>query len=364
MKIQNLRTVVFFLLLINRTHAQEMVTVNNMPGTAANYRTLQGAIDSVSAGTIILLQPSSASYGIINISKLVSIIGSGYFLGLNPAPYTQANTTSSQVDGISFTTGAQGSVISGLRIGRNYNNFGMLSFSNVSNITIKRCGVMIPLFGGQLFNLVINNASSIYFEQNYFESFQTTSFIWAEAVADIKFNNNLFNFITGGVNFVQASSGGGIDAGDFTFTNNTIYFGSINQPDYYGLGNYFNNIILFTFSGAASFNLPMSVAQRNISNRDIFPPGSDNISNVNAADVLYFNTDPAIASPDAKLQLKPGSPAAGYGTGNIDAGAFGGNSGYVLSGIPFIPNIYSVQTVGTPTSTGGLQLRLKIKANQ
>lgn len=105
-------------------------------------------------------------------------------------------------------------------------------------------------------------------------------------------------------------------------------------------------------------------ASNNVGNVDYF--GGTIVNNItNAAAAAIFNT--GATSQDGSYQLKPGSPAIGFGSGGVDAGAFGGaaDEQYVLSGISeFVPNIYflNVPTVGA--HTGGLPVRIKIKANK
>ena len=50
---------------------------------------------------------------------------------------------------------------------------------------------------------------------------------------------------------------------------------------------------------------------------------------------------------DNRYELKAGSPAIGAGVGGIDCGAFGGETPYKLSGIPFVPLIYQVNAPTT-----------------
>jgi hypothetical protein len=104
----------------------------------------------------------------------------------------------------------------------------------------------------------------------------------------------------------------------------------------------------------------------NVGNCNFTSPGP-NITNAVEANVLVLNSDPTVSSPDARFKLKPASQAIGYGQGGVDCGIFGGqpNERYELSGIAeFVPNIFylNVPTVGT--TTGGLPVHIKVRANQ
>lgn len=71
----------------------------------------------------------------------------------------------------------------------------------------------------------------------------------------------------------------------------------------------------------------------------------------------YFQSD------DSKFQLSATSPAKGIGTGGTDAGAFGGSSSYVLSGLPPYPIITNFANSGTGNSTTPLQVSVTVRGN-
>ena len=58
--------------------------VNNNNGVAANFTTLQAAHDGAASGDTLHIEASPNSYGTLNVSKKLTIIGVGYFLDLNP----------------------------------------------------------------------------------------------------------------------------------------------------------------------------------------------------------------------------------------------------------------------------------------
>jgi len=68
-------------------------------------------------------------------------------------------------------------------------------------------------------------------------------------------------------------------------------------------------------------------------------------------------------SDDGKFKLRTGCAAVGTGVDNTDIGPYGGTNPYSPSGISFHPNIWSVTMPTTGTSGGGLQVQVKINAN-
>jgi hypothetical protein len=100
--------------------------------------------------------------------------------------------------------------------------------------------------------------------------------------------------------------------------------------------------------------------QNNIFRGEVFVYGSNNIVSNNVTDngQVFVGT----GSTDGQWQLKPGSPAIGAGVGGVDCGMFGGDSPYVLSGIPSIPTIYFFNA---PLEGGNqLPVQIKIKSNK
>ena len=355
---RTLPILVFFVMLFAGSYAQTTVTVNNTPGTAANYRTLQGAVDSVAPGSIILLQPAANSYGQVTVNKLVSIIGAGYFLNQNPAPYTQANPAESIADLIVFAAGSNGSMISGISF--NSRNtpypYQRIDVSNTSDITITRC--FITRDGGSAL-MTATNASNIVARQCIF--YYTTA---PQTVLNVKTGNNFqfYNCLFDGAGNSWGVTGD-LPSTAVLFKNCTFrnYLGGVLPA---GITNitYINNVIFSTLGAGTA--IPAAAATNNIGNVSFSSGGGANITNAKEEDVLVLNTDANIISLDGKLSLKAGSAAVNYGNDGKNAGAFGSSDSYVLSGIPVIPNIYLAETVGAATGSGGLKIRIKAKANQ
>jgi hypothetical protein len=349
-----------FVIFIQAVSAQNIFVLNNTPGAATNYHTLQGALDSVPSGSIILMQGSGQSYGYANVTKPVVIYGAGYFLGQNIVPNTQANSTEAMVEGISFSAGSQGSIISGLNFSTSALNNGngiRIAFNSTTNITVSRCRLeMIGCNsqGCRPHGLVIQNSTNITLSQCYIILGGYLMFL--NNATGLLFKNNI---VLGNptLNLLSDFSAGTYN---YTFQNNS-FNGSIVGTNFLN-GNFINNVIIHT-TGAPTVAGAMTFADHNVSNINIYPGGGTNIANADGPNTYVLFSNPAISSNDEIWKLKPGSVAIGYGNDGTDAGGYGGAIPYVLSGIPAIPNIYFANTPQVGTTTGGLKIHLKIKAN-
>jgi hypothetical protein len=347
--------------------AQNYYVVNNQPGAEANYTSLQGAIDSVPAGSILLLQPSGIDYGNVSISKPLVIYGAGYFLGENAPPAMQAKFISSRIKFIHLRPGASGTIVSGIHFTRFKNNTdAAIQIDTAADISVSRC--YFENFSGlaqgsvpRFFNLM--STTNIIIRQNYFATSGSTG--WNDALmytaggnAGIQFLNNIIS----GEGATNAFGNNGSD--QVSFINNS-FLGNIGS---HLNGNlFYNNIILYNPNAQPFFFEQMSAASsNNVSNRNIFPNGAANRVNgsFNTDSLFIAGSMSGVTSTDGYFQLKPNTVAAAYGTDGKDCGAFGGAKSYLLSGIPAIPHFYSVEVSQDATIQGGLKVHLKVKANQ
>ena len=68
-------------------------------------------------------------------------------------------------------------------------------------------------------------------------------------------------------------------------------------------------------------------------------------------------------STDGQWQLAQGSPAIGAGISGEDAGMFGGDAPYVLSGIPGIPRITFVSVPASGAFPDGLPVTVRARVD-
>ena len=103
-----------------------------------------------------------------------------------------------------------------------------------------------------------------------------------------------------------------------------------------------------------------NTVSHNLSNSEQFEEGDSNLINVPTADIFISNGS---FSSDGRLALSSNSPAIGAGLGNVDAGMFGGDEPYILSGIPPIPTIYFLDSASSGSSNSGLPISIRAKVN-
>ncbi|MCK5520150.1 MAG: hypothetical protein KAI81_03480 [Candidatus Marinimicrobia bacterium] len=312
----------------------DVLTVNNISNTGAQYSTLQAAHDAASTGDTLSIG-ASLTYGDLTMTKRLVIMGPGYFLGENPE--TQANISSAGVNTITINSGSEGTLITGLRI-KYYMTI------NTDNITIQK-NLFYSAYSAYLLTIAAN-VSNIIIKQNYFYS----TYGYKKCV-DIKTNSSadISNNYMGGEGTTYTSGTVlSTNSSTVTFENNVIDGSLMMNEASVSIQN--NIMIKGTISGV------IGSMYNNIANEGQF--GSDN-GNLTAdmADV-FKNT----GSTDGQWKLSDTSPALGAGVDDVDCGMFGGITPYILSGIPGpLPAIYYLKSTGEGSESTGLQIRLKSK---
>ena len=111
--------------------------VDSDPTNAADFTTLQEAHDGTDSGDTLYVAGSPYKYDAppgqakISISKELTLIGPGYFLGENDS--TQATPLAAIVEPLSFKAGSSGSSVMGITADNLY-----VASDRVQNIVIKR----------------------------------------------------------------------------------------------------------------------------------------------------------------------------------------------------------------------------------
>jgi hypothetical protein len=326
--------------------------VNNNIGVAADFTTLQAAHDGANAGDTLYLEGSSNTYGSLNSSKKLYIVGPGYYL--DQVPNTQAVVYSALVSNITLNSGSDGTVLAGL----DFNGNGLDVW--VNNVSIRRNKFCSsngnePIYGAGTITLrYIGNGntgvSNIIITQNY----------GVQISASYPSNSILIT------NNVLAGHGyyGGGDAADIQcisggqntimlVQNNVIRRGRINI---YG-STLTNNIMANGF-----FNTNNNLYSNNIANATQFGTDNGNKANIDPTTVFTYT-----GSWDQWFKLKTGSPAIGAGYGStqanpIDCGVFSGNTPYVIAGQVNMPAIYSFSNQPVGSNTDPIKVTVKVKA--
>lgn len=324
---------------------QTIVSVSGSSGFAADFTSLQEAIDSVPANSVIYVH--AGTYGDVTFDKPLSIIGPGYFLAENPE--TQVNPGAAILQTLTVNAGAENSIITGL-----FFNAGIIVYTSNILISRNRVGgiqlldptiVDITIVQNYIFSNGINKngdlgPSQIIVKNNYIAS-------RIENMSGVVENNIIGGWWDNSRCFPST--------GESSFPTNTLFKNNIfihppGPPNNYppicqntSLNNtYLNNLFVWT-SLFSELNTTI---------------GSGNVTNV-PLDSLFISG--GTFSTDAQWQLSPTSPAVGAGVGGVDCGMFGGATPYVLSGIPAGPHIYELNAEPVGASQGGLNVNLKVK---
>ncbi|MEQ8474410.1 MAG: hypothetical protein RIC35_24650 [Marinoscillum sp.] len=329
-----------------------VIQVNNNSGSDADYELLQEAIDEASYGDTLYISGSPNYYdgsSTIRLNKRLTLIGPGYFLGENLG---LANNLTAKLYALVVGSGADGSRIMGLDMTRGYtstiassgitnqNADGSSSTNPPDNITFERnifYNMYIKGSGHLIQNnylraLTINNVTdNTIIQNNIFSHGIGDGTSYSYTYTNLLIQNNILN----GVSDIN-----GADIVNNIFVNDT----NVNDCDN---GQIKNNVFTTTESGAISATSTGNTIQDNLFEK--------------AEGTLFVSSSPSI---DADYKLNGLSPAKDAGFNGVDAGAYGGSSAYVVSGIPPIPNITELTTTGTGTTSGGIQVRVKATVNQ
>jgi hypothetical protein len=333
------------LIIIGLSAQAKVYRLNNNPGTGAQFSSAQTAHDSCHAGDTIYVEGTTISYGTLNITKKINLIGPGYFLAQNPQ--TQVSSGTAYFAQINCNTGSAGSYLTGLDI------VYLIIYDN--NIIIKRNYIRGSNNNAPSFYLFGNNAN-ILIIQNYISGPQSSAYAplyLKPGCSNITISNNYCEGTGAGYpvvyvdpassaaitnNIFKGTTNANVTINNSTFNNNFIL---INGGSVQGSGNSMHN----NFSTSAAF--------------DTTTGGNPNHNHISINPANYFL---GFGSNDGQWKLKAGSPAIGAGYNGEDCGIFGGFDPYILSGIPTIPSIYFF---AAPSSgSGTLPVHVKIKSNK
>lgn len=345
--------VVFFSL----SHAQvsaKIWRVNNIPGIAADFTSLIDAHNAATSGDTIHLEPSPYGYSALTCSKKLFIVGAGYFLDENLN--TQAQNQTSQLAGLVFNVGSEGSIVTGIDFNGGYVHV------YCNDIVIRRNKFAKPS-GGQPDETVGNI-------QTYYKSDNSSV-----AVTNILISQNFgvsisVNYPSSGIlinnNYIAIHGRNGE-----TTTANALN-AQVNAV-LLVQNNIFRRGKILTYNSSFSNNIMVAgvvegtgnAYANNLANETQFGTTNNNKANINMATV-FVGAGTGISS-DGQWKLKTGSPAIGAGYGStaqnpIDAGFFGGVTPYVLAGQTNMPAIYFLEVQPVGSSTDPVDVTLKVKS--
>jgi hypothetical protein len=329
---KNTFTFVFIIILMLSTFSSfaKIWRVNNNPLIPADYRTAQSAADAAAAGDTIFFEPSGGTYGDLNITKKLILIGQGYYLAENG--FSRVDSRSATLGTITIRATSQGSVISGLVI-----------------------------------NIILIQCSNIVIENNFFSNYSVFNNTTDITGVVIRKNHNL--------SLYHASSIFGTGTGTITNTiirnnfmgilslsngsfQNTLIFNNIFNSNVDIINSVFYNNIF----NQGSFSATNSTWSNNISRNSNIGSENNNIINVDISITPLFVGTPT--NSDGFWRLHPNSPAKGHGIGGVDCGKFGGDDPYVLSGIVGIPAITSFNASAAGTDDIPIKVTISAVSNK
>lgn len=329
----------FFTLIAFGFYANAFATirrVNNNPGVvpvaSLVYIDFASALSDALNGDTLYIEPSPATYGNVQLSKRITVIGNGYDIGKNqgitsPLPY---NLNESKFGNFSFMAGSENSHIIGLRL---VSNAGI----SANGVKITRCRFDTDLGFA---------ASNIFVDQCFFGE---SGSIFANG---LNTNNVVKNTIIG--EFIQ-----GLD--NVLFDQCYINFFS---PSF---------VTNCTFTNCIIKDIPANCPLTNsfsfcikIGTGTTFPvAGINNNQEGILLENVFVDADPMTPNPikDKDFRLKSNSPALGSGTGGVNIGPFGGSTPYRLSGQPPVPVITNFFLSTTGSTSSGLTGSITIQSN-
>jgi hypothetical protein len=319
--------------------AQVPITVSNFPGVSADYNDLQTAIDASPQNSTIYVYASSESYGNINITKMVSLYGTGSFPD-SPSPVrsTLGTVTFSQFQADS----SHGSILSGFATGS-------ISISeHLRNITIERnIGSTISLnynLNVSIMNCRLN--SNAYGTMINLNASTNTTILNCRIYRNYSSNSYDINIFSGGHALIA---------------NNYVYFRSESSDyatEYLFRGpNYTIENNIFDLSGYATWGDPnSSQITNNLSTLEApigqnFNSGSENI----IGSATFTSTTWGDADYYA---LDFGSPGVGAGTDGTDLGIHGGSLGFGNAYMPPLPYVHKLLVPAVVPQNGTITIEI------
>ena len=335
-----------------------VLRVNNTPGVNVPYTTFAAAQTAAAVtGDVIQLEPSNTSYGVLTVTKNVTIMGAGYLLGTGQNTGLQYTPVEASCDGANFNTGSAGARLTGMRI------LGAVAI-NVSTITVERNIFFTQAFGGN-YSVTINGGAA----PGTTDVFVRGNWVYSITGTGTSNNFNIANNIISGALTMPSTMAGLVSQNLFCYDGGFDTFGT----DYTAYNSLITNNIMFKASGTSTSNnayynnrFASAVGNNNTYTNNIgdynasFPNnGIANVNNQNSVGYASIFTYTGTADGKFTLKVAP-SPARGSGTNGVDCGIFGGVQPYVLGGIPNFPTIYQLNSTVSGTN---LNVTLGTKSN-
>lgn len=333
---KTLFTIVFFAALLffsNDKVFSKSWRINSDATKKPHFTSINAAMDSVSAGDTLYLDPGTNITAEQTISKQVTVIGPGYFLEtIQPATisnYLFIRAPYTKLEGVTFTRN--------VRI-------------DAHHVTIERCHVATWIDGHiGTYNRQYATIRQCYITQQIWGGgpSEANSSLWTiENNIIISKDRGICNLCNATVrnNYIRTNGNSASSYGVIYYSNNDIYnniFINIsNSNDVYYYANYDIS------SGKISNNVCSATNYYTEGNRVGYTSESE-----------LFTLE---GSNENRYRLKDDSPAKGFATDGGDCGPFGGMYPYVLSGFPLGMPHFESSNVPTRPQDGQLRVTQKV----
>ncbi|BFP40263.1 hypothetical protein FGF1_11080 [Flavobacteriaceae bacterium GF1] len=323
-----------FLVNLAFIYAQNIITVDNSPGSAAQFNDLQSAISQAQDGDIIYVHPSEVNYGVIDVNKPLTLIGFSH----------SSSDKETAIDDIFLRNNASNTTIQGIHVTDVISTDG--NSTTIENIVIENClvddGIYFEDAGMNNVTLRGNIIRRVGFvtsfagSNNYSNALITnniiTDVIAVKSFQSITIKNNIFLSPNAFRPVFNANSA----SGSAEIQNSIFYFNTSSSPDPNEAGVTFSNCLTFNLSSG-----PVVALQ-----------GTNNLDNI---DPLFVedNDNTTFEPLQDNYQLLGNSLARGAGVNGEDLGLFDG-SGFVFDNVGFtdgIPTI-NIQAISTTVAPG------------
>lgn len=342
--------------------AQTTWTVDNRPGTTAQFSSVQAAHDAAQAGDFIYIHPSPNTYGGLSIKKEIHLRGIGHGPELaNGEHAILATITLSR--NATEATNASGSSISGLEINsiRDLNEFAF------SNILIQNNLIITNFNFYQAYNYIIQG--------NVFNSTSGSSiFFNGTAHANNIISHNVFNMVsnTSPTNAIfnnllsSDTVSNNLVIMNFNGATNT-FFNNCSNPTV-------NNNMFVLAQAAVISSITTNASSINFQNCLTFDygggsiaaiSGTNNLNNINPQFVnIGTPANPGFLYTN-NYKLTAGSPAINAGSDGDDLGIYGQGFLFQMKGYPFdLPYPTQINITNAIVEAGGtLEVNFKAEAN-
>ncbi len=299
-------------------------TVSNFANHPAQYTSVQTAITDAAIGDTILITGSTTTYGDVNVTKTLTLIGAGHN---NGGPSTQLGT-------IRFYAGSSNSTLLGLLCSTiNLNNT-----SAVPGLRIERCrvtGLIYPLQPSAATNdLIIRNCvfTSLTLSQAVCSNVQIANNIISVSITAY----NATNLLVSHNLFVSAGTGPALDQLSSSVISDNIFWGRTPVDASVNFCTFNNNITYQTTN-------------------DVIPFGTNTGSNNHVGVApLFVNAPSRTGSLAFDYHLQAASPGYNAASDDTDIGIYGGAFPFAdLTGRARIPLVTTLNVLNSTIGQGG-----------